>query len=200
MQCGKSCIRLILLSLILLVAGFYLIKKLIHPFDDSPVVTKVDQITANQPYPPIPQPLGNLDKALIVNTDPSTNCGPRELTFSESKLLELPQHTFTTLHTWSTVPQEFSGPLLADVIKLVCPNAREVYLRSLDQYSIMFNFQKLAKYQPILALKIDGKFLSIREKGPIWLMVDTNGYKLPARSLDTLLVWQLYYIRILTSD
>lgn len=200
MQCGKSCTRLIILSLLLLVTGFYLIKKLIHPFDESPVVIIADQITDSQPYPPIPQPLGNLDKVLIVNTDPSANCGSKELTFSETKLLELPQHSFTTNHTWSTTPQEFSGPLLADVIKLVCPNAREVYLRSLDQYSIMINFQKLAKYQPILALKIDGKLLSIRERGPIWLMVDTNGYKLPARSLDNLLVWQLYYIRIITSD
>jgi hypothetical protein len=64
----------------------------------------------------------------------------------------------------------------------------------------MVNFQTAEKYQPILALKINGQPLTIREKGPVWLMVDTDGYKIPTRALDNMLVWQLYYIRILTSD
>lgn len=64
----------------------------------------------------------------------------------------------------------------------------------------MVNFQAIAKYQPILALKVNGQALTIREKGPLWLMINTDNYKIPPRSLDNIFVWQLYYIRVLTSD
>lgn len=200
MQCGKSCVLLISLILVLSVSAVYLFNKLLHPIDDSPIVTNADNMTSTPPYPPIPQPAGNLDKTLILNTDPSTRCGAKELVFSAKQLAELPQKTFKTKHTWAAEAQEFTGPLLADVVKLICPSAREIYLRSLDQYSVMVNLPKVAKYEAILALKIDGKPLTIREKGPIWVMINTDGYNLPLRSLDVMLVWQLYYIRVLTSD
>lgn len=200
MKCGKSCILILTLFIALLTTGFYLTKQLIHPLDDNPIITNADNLTNIPPYPPIPQPAGNLDKVLIVNTDPNTTCGAKELIFSAKQLQELPQKTFKTQHTWAGVAQEFSGPLLADVLKLACPTARDIYLRSLDQYSVMINFSKVAKYDAILALSVDGKPLAIRDKGPLWLMVNTDAYDLPIRSLDNMLVWQLYYIRILTSD
>lgn len=199
MKCGKPCIFAVLLIGILAVSGLYLAKKVISPNSDSPIVTSADDMLSTPPYPPIPQPPGNPDKLLIVNTDPSTSCGPKELIFSEQQLQALPQKTFTTKHTWWTSAQEFSGPLMVDAIKQVCPSAEKIYLRSLDQYSVMVDLTKVAKYEPILALKIDGKPLTIREKGPIWVMIDTDGFKLPVRSLDNMFVWQLYYIRVLTS-
>lgn len=199
MKCGKSCFLITFLLLTLTVSAFYLSKKLIHPIEDSPVITNADNMQITPPYPPIPQPAGNLEQALIVNTDPSTSCGPKELIFSVKQLQDLPQKTFKTKHTWAASAQEFSGPLIADVLKLVCPNAQDIYLRSFDQYSIMVNFSKIEKYEPILALKIDGQPLTIREKGPLWVMINTDGFNLPTRSLDSMFVWQLYYIRILTS-
>lgn len=200
MQCGKPCILIVVLLVVLFSSGLYLTSKLFNHFDDSPVVTNVDNTHTTPPYPPIPQPAGNLEQVLIVQSDPNSNCGAKEFIFSEKQLEELPQKTFKTKHTWSNIAQEFSGPLLADVLKLVCANVRDIYMRSLDQYSVMVNFQTAEKYQPILALKINGQSLTIREKGPVWLMVDTDGYKIPTRALDNMLVWQLYYIRILTSD
>lgn len=200
MKCGKSCVLILSLMLVLAVSSIYLTKKLFYPLNDTPIITNADNMATTPPYPPIPQPAGNLDQVLIVNTAPTTSCGSKELIFSEKQLKELPQQTFRTKHTWAVEAQEFTGPLLADVLKLICPSAQDIYLRSLDQYSVMVNFQKVAKYQAILALKINGKSLSIREKGPLWLMINTDGYKVPTRSLDSLFVWQLYYIRVLTSD
>lgn len=199
MKCGKSCILIALLLIMLSISALYLSKALIHPQEDSPIITSADQFQSTPPYPPIPQPAGNLQQTLIVNTDPATSCGPKELVFSEAQLAALPQKTFKTKHTWAAEAQEFSGPLLADVLKQVCPSARNIYLRSLDQYSIMVDFPKIVKYEPILALRINGKPLTIREKGPIWLIINTDGFKIPPRSLDNMFVWQLYYIRILSS-
>lgn len=200
MKCGKSCLIIFGLILVLAVAGFYLSKNLINPLNDSPIITNADSSSSTPPFPPVPQLAGNREKVLIVETAPSTSCGSKELVFSEKQLQELPQHTFKTRHTWAAEAQEFTGPLLADVLKLICPSAQNLYLRSLDQYSVMVNFKKILNYQAILALKINGKTLSIREKGPLWLMIDTDGHKVPTRSLDNLFVWQLYYIRVLTSD
>ena len=200
MKCGKSCILIALLSVIIVLTTIYLFNKLAHPVVENPIFTTADNMQTTPPFPPIPQPAGNSDKVLIVNSDPSTSCGAKELIFSHKQLEELPQKTFTTKHTWSTEAQEFSGPLLSDVLKLVCPTTRDIYLRSLDQYSVMVNFSQIQKYEPILALKINGKTLTLREKGPLWVMINTDGFKLPERGFDVMLVWQLYYIRILSSD
>lgn len=200
MRCDKPCILISILVIILIVSGLYLASKLFNPLGDNPIITNSDNMPNTPPYPPIPEPAGNLDQVLIVQADPSTNCGVKELILSAKQLEELPQKTFKTMHTWAPIAQEFSGPLLADVLKLACPNVRDIYLRSLDQYSVMVNFPTVAKYEPIVALKINGQSLTIRERGPLWLMVNTDGYKIPTRSLDNMLVWQLYYIRILTSD
>jgi len=200
MKCRKSCFIIIFLLAALLASGLYLTKKLMHPPDDSPIFTSAESMTSTPPYPPISELVGSLGQVLIVNTDPSTSCGPKQLAFSVKQLEALPQTNFKTRHTWSSEAQEFSGPLLADVLNLVCPKARDIYLRSLDQYSVMVNFSKGSEFKPILALKVDGKPLTVREKGPIWVMVDADGLKIPERSLDNMLVWQLYYIRILSSD
>ncbi|SKA75301.1 hypothetical protein SAMN02745130_01502 [Thiothrix eikelboomii] len=200
MQCGKPCLLIVVLMMILIGSGLYLTSKLLNPLADSPIVTHTGNSQSTPPFPPIPQPAGNLEQVLIVQTDPNSSCGTKEFVFSEQQLQALPQTSFKTKHTWANIAQEFSGPLLTDVLKQVCANARDIYLRSLDKYSVMVNFQAIAKYQPILALKVNGQALTIREKGPLWLMINTDEYKLPPRSLDNIFVWQLYYIRVLTSD
>lgn len=200
MQCGKPCLLIVVLVIVLASSSLYLTSKLLNPLGDSPIVTQTGNSQSTPPYPPIPQPAGNLEQVLIVQTDPNSNCGAKKLTFSAKQLQALPQISFKTKHTWANTAQEFSGPLLADVLKQTCANARDIYLRSLDKYSVMVDFQSIAKYQPILALKINGQALTIREKGPVWLMIDTDRYKIPPRSLDTIFVWQLYYIHVLTSD
>lgn len=200
MKCGKACVLVGCLISSLIVSGFYLTKKLINLREDNPIITNANHSPPTALYPPTQEFADNPDKLLIVNTDPGTSCGSKELVFSEQQLQALPQKTFKTKHTWATVAQEFSGPLLTDVIQQICPQAKEVYLRSLDQYSVTIDVQKVAKYEAILGLKIDGRPLTVREKGPIWLMINTDNLNVAAHNLDNMLVWQLYYIRVLTSD
>ena len=200
MKCGKSCVLVVCLISILIISGVYLTNKLINPLKDNPIITNANNIPPTSLYPPTQEFADNSDKLLIIQTDPSTSCGSKELVFSEKQLQALPQKAFKTKHTWATVVQEFSGPLLTDVIQQICPQAKEVYLRSLDQYSVTIDFQKVVKYEAILALTIDGKPLTVREKGPIWLMINTDDLNIAARTLDNMLVWQLYYIQVLTSD
>jgi len=183
-----------------MIFGFYLTNNLINPHKDNPMITNANNSPPTSLYPPTQEFAGNPDKLLIVNTDPATSCGSKELVFSEQQLQALPQKAFKTKHTWATVAQEFSGPLLTDVIRQICPQAKEVYLRSLDQYSVTIDVKKVAKYEAILALKIAGRPLTVREKGLIWLMINTDSLNIAARTLDNMLVWQLYYIQVLTSD
>ncbi len=200
MKCGKSWVLIGCLISVLIISGFYLTNKLINPRKDNPIITNANHSPPTSLYPPTQEFAGNPDKLLIVNTDPATSCGSKELVFSEQQLQALPQKAFKTKHTWATVAQEFSGPLLTDVIRQICPQAKEVYLRSLDQYSVTIDVKKVAKYEAILALKIAGRPLTVREKGLIWLMINTDSLNIAARTLDNMLVWQLYYIQVLTSD
>jgi hypothetical protein len=70
-------------------------------------------------------------------------------------------------------------------------------LTAQDRYEIKIPYEDLESFEPILALRIDGKDLNIRSRGPVLLMypfdsfpkIDTDVYY--GRS-----VWQLIHIDV----
>ncbi len=120
---------------------------------------------------------------------------------NDDKLLALPQQEFVTHHSWSDKAESFKGPLLRDVLNTTCRNTKKIKLTALNDYAVDMDFSKLEKYQPILAMSVNGKRLSIREKGPLWIMMPLDKYKeIEASSMDGVMIWQLSDIKILKAD
>lgn len=139
------------------------------------------------------------DTLLSIQSLKGSGCGRVEQ-FSATQLLALPQQQFTTHHSWSEEAELFSGPLLQDVLDKTCSNAEKIKLTALNDYAIDMDFSEVKKFRPIIALSLNGKRLSIREKGPLWVMLPLDKHKIFDRSMDGLMIWQLSDITILKAN
>jgi hypothetical protein len=111
-------------------------------------------------------------------------------------LLEnLPQHEFTTSTTWTQGTQTFRGVLLRDLISALGITGSTMNLTALNDYRISMPVADVYDDGPLLAYMMDGKTMSVREKGPVWMVYpyDSNAaYRTEqtyARS-----IWQLVQI------
>jgi len=197
MICGKNCAIAILTLMILTGLGFYISQNYLLMPDGKPMILITnkagDMSGMEQRSPKLDQP----DMLLEMRGAAGSGC-PAEEVLSEQQLGSLPQQTFKTRHTWSKDAETFSGPLLSDVLSLFCPGRefRELHLRALDGYAIDLNFPTVERYRPIVALTLNGERMRVRNKGHLWIMAPLDDYKVPARSLDELLIWQLYQITV----
>ncbi|CAN7656274.1 molybdopterin-dependent oxidoreductase [Neorhizobium sp. LjRoot104] len=97
---------------------------------------------------------------------------------------------------WTSGEVSFSGPLLRAVLEAAGARGRVLRVKALNDYAADLPFED-AKLDTILATRIDGKTMSIREKGPLFLIYpfdkDRNLYneKYFARS-----VWQIKEIEV----
>ncbi|QLI81782.1 molybdopterin-dependent oxidoreductase [Chitinibacter fontanus] len=91
-------------------------------------------------------------------------------TFSLTELDKLPQKKMTVQIPWYPEPQTFEGPLLRDVLKLAGAKGKLMKLQALNDYVIEVPMGDAEKYDVIIASRLNGKTMSVREKGPLFVM------------------------------
>jgi len=117
--------------------------------------------------------------------------------YTLKQLQQLPQHDIETIIPWTNETHRYRGPYLEDVFTLANVKGEWLTMYALDHYQISVNFKKIKKYKPILALQVDGKLLTIRSKGPIWLIFPMSDYEeLNAAIYHDYMVWQLLKISV----
>ncbi|TNI85674.1 molybdopterin-binding oxidoreductase [Aeromonas sobria] len=117
--------------------------------------------------------------------------------FDLAKLQALPQHEVVTGNPWVDKPHRYRGPKLVDLLASVGANGKTVILTALNSFQISIEWDKVAKYDPILAWQDDGVVMRVRDKGPIWFMLPLDQYPELKRSEYTdMMIWQLDSIDI----
>lgn len=107
----------------------------------------------------------------------------------------------TTIHTKVITlagEHDVTGVLVRDLIKNMALAGKVIHATALDGYMIEIPIEDVMKYDVVLASKIDGKVLSIRDKGPFWMIypVSTNP-ELDDPVYEARSIWQ---IKSLTVD
>jgi hypothetical protein len=117
---------------------------------------------------------------------------------SEADLLALPLVTIRTKTEFSDGVVEFVGPLARDAVAMMAAGtATSVHLVAANDYSIDIPLSDLTEFDVILALQADGKRLSLRDKGPIWLMYPLDDHqKLQDPVYNNRLIWQVTMIEL----
>lgn len=77
---------------------------------------------------------------------------------------------FTTKTPWYDKPVAFEGPLMTAVMDAVGAFGDSVVATALNDYSTTIPVSDFAQYKPILALKRDGQYMPIRDKGPLFVV------------------------------
>ena len=115
----------------------------------------------------------------------------------ESELLSsLPAHEITTATPW-TGSARFSGPRFTDVLAQLGAHGSKVSLIAIDDYKVELSMADIERYQPILALSMNGERLPPRGRGPFWLMFPFDNHpELQNDAWYFRAIWQIDRIRV----
>jgi len=108
------------------------------------------------------------DETLLeVGAEPES--GPA-VEFDLTRLDTLQTRSFQTSTPWTEGVQRFSGPSLVDVLAAAAFVGNQVRAEALNSYHAVLAVPEPQDPYPILCTRIDGRVLSVRDKGPIWIM------------------------------
>jgi hypothetical protein len=125
----------------------------------------------------------------------SQHNGPNVAEFDMAMLDSLPASQIVTKTPWHSAPAKFSGPALKTLLSSVGSKGKSFHLTAQDRYEASIPIEDVESIGPILALRMDGKNLSVRSRGPVLLMYPFDSYP----QIDTDIyygrsVWQLIHI------
>ncbi len=131
------------------------------------------------------------DVLLTISSELSSSGGPIQLTRSE--LTTLPQVEVQTTTEWTDGRPVFEGPLARDVIERMPSNGEKVANAiALNDFSVEIPLSDFERYNVILALRMNGRELSLRDKGPIWIVYPRDEHnELLDPSFNSRWIWQL---------
>ena len=136
------------------------------------------------------KPKGN--PILTVNGKISVTNADATAQFDRDMLEAIGMVSFQTSTPWYKEPVKFEGVPLAKVMAAVGASGDRVKAIALNDYSAEIPMEDIKKYNVILALRRDGEYMTVRDKGPIFVVYpfdsdpDLKNQKFYSRS-----VWQV---------
>ena len=90
--------------------------------------------------------------------------------FDRDMLESLGMVSFSTTTPWYNGPVKFEGVPMDKLMKTVGATGDHVTALALNDYSTEIPIEDFAKYNVILALKRDGNYMPVRDKGPLFIV------------------------------
>lgn len=120
----------------------------------------------------IPNPSNADDRAaekVILRIEGKLRDGqPREFTRSHLEALGLT--TIRTTTPWHNGVQQFEGVRLDALMKTVGAEGKTAHVMALNKYRTEIPVSDFTQFGPILALKRDGQYMEVRDKGPLFVI------------------------------
>lgn len=117
--------------------------------------------------------------------------------FDLEMLQKLPQQTFVTKTPWDKNPTKFTGPLLRDVLSAVKSHGNTLTALALNDYKTTIPAEDAALFDVIVAHRIDDMPISIRTKGPLFIIYPFDSKpELKSSKYYGRSAWQLKSIKV----
>lgn len=91
-------------------------------------------------------------------------------TFDTASLEKLGMVSFQTTSPWYNGRTTFTGISIQKLMDFVGAKGSVVKVTALNDYTTVIPLDDFKKYNVILALKINGKYMRIRDKGPLFIV------------------------------
>lgn len=118
--------------------------------------------------------------------------------FSIADLDAMDQVTVTTTTIWTEGEVTFSGPALSQVLELAGIENQALTLTALNDYAIEMPGPEADANYPILATRMDGETMSVRDKGPFWIVYPYDSdAAFQTETVYAQSIWQLDRIEVL---
>ncbi|HEY8610973.1 MAG TPA: molybdopterin-dependent oxidoreductase [Roseomonas sp.] len=117
--------------------------------------------------------------------------------FDRAMLEALPSHSLSTATNWTSGVRRFEGPLVRDALAQAGAQGERAMAVALNDYAIEIPMTDFEEYDVILALRMDGQALTVRNKGPIWLVYPRDEHPEIRNSMyDSRWIWQLRTLQV----
>lgn len=145
---------------------------------------------------PLDRPAGAIVLTVTGNVE-NTNVGGAA-TFDFAMLEALPGRSATMDTPWTTGSTTFEGPRLDAVIAAAGGHGKRLLVKALNDYTAEIPFEDATSLETILAVKMNGAPMSVRDKGPLFLIYpfDKNP-ELYNEKYFSRSVWQIREIEVL---
>jgi hypothetical protein len=121
----------------------------------------------------------------------TTNVG-ETAQFDRAMLEKIGMESFVTNTPWFTGPVEFEGVSMDALMDAVGASGTELEAVALNDYKATIPIEDFAKYNVLLALKRDGEYMPIRDKGPLFIVYPFDEHaELQAQTFYSRSVWQV---------
>ena len=127
-----------------------------------------------------------------------TGPGGIDHSFTMDDLKQLPASSFRTSTIWTEGTNEFSGVSLKNLLETVSMSGRAIRAVALNDYAVDIPTEDTSNPDPLVAYAMNGKEMSVREKGPLWIIYpyDTK-IEYQSETTYSRSIWQLRKIEIL---
>jgi hypothetical protein len=117
--------------------------------------------------------------------------------FDAVQIAALPMKSITTATPWYDTPRTFEGPLLRDVLLAVGASGRTLHVEALNDYAADLPFADVLTYDVVIADRIDGQPIPVRERGPLFIMYPFDqAPQLKSEEYYQRAVWQVKSIAV----
>lgn len=117
--------------------------------------------------------------------------------FDRPMLEDLGRHRIETSTDWTDGVQLFEGPLMRDLLDRIGASGTTITATAANDYSVEIPVSDFLRYPVILALEMNGKRLTLRDKGPIWIVYPRDDHpELNDPLINGRWIWQLKHIEI----
>lgn len=135
---------------------------------------------------PSDEPMLTISGKIAITNDGGT------AQFDRAMLESIGMISFSTQTPWYKEPVKFEGVPLAKLMQLVGASGDRVAAIALNDYSAEVPMEDIDKHGVILALKRDGEYMSVRDKGPLFVVYPFDSDpELKAHKYYSRSVWQV---------
>lgn len=118
--------------------------------------------------------------------------------FDLAMLRALPSASFRTATPWTEGAADFEGVPLEEVLKAAAATGKTIKAAALNDYIADVDVETAVSAGAILAYRINGAEISVREKGPLWIMFPFDDKpQLKSELVYSQSVWQLRKMTVL---
>ncbi len=90
--------------------------------------------------------------------------------FDRAMLEAMPFTTVETTTPWTDAVARFEGPLARDLMNRVGARGSRLRATAINDYVVDIPMEDFDRFPVILAMKMNGKVLRTRDKGPLWVI------------------------------
>ena len=158
---------------------------------------------ADADTPPLSPPQGTVVLSIQGNVqiasppDTAPQHSERKVDFDMAMLMALPVTRIETTTPWTKGLTHFEGVAIKDLLRAVAATGEISEFTALNDYTVRIPLNDFSQFGAIIAYKVNGKMMGVRDKGPLWVIYPLDAHtQLQNAQYRDRMIWQLRSITV----